>query len=537
MAALAGRQPARRHRSWSSPPRPARRTTSPRRSACLLPPDRVATFPSWETLPHERLSPRSDTVGRRLAVLRRLAHPDPDDPAYGPLSVVVAPVRRRPPAGGPRAGRAGAGRAAAGDEAPLEDVVDALAAAAYTRTDLVERRGEFAVRGGILDVFPPTEEHPVRVEFWGDTVEEIRWFKVADQRSLEIAQHGLWAPPCRELLLTDAVRERARRAGRRAARRRPTCWPSSPRASPSRAWSRSCPSCSRIRRHAVGPRPAARRVRSSCWSTPSASAPGPTTSSRRAPSSSRPAGSDAAAGSAVPVDLQGVLGTASFWTLAELREHARVARPAVVDADLVRQRRRAGRVIDRRRRRRRAGRPRRPPTSSRSAATPRRRSRSCGTGSRDGWRVVVVTEGHGLARRVHEVLGEHDVAADARPSGRGHRDRPRPRDDRLARPRLRRRTAAARRRDRGRPHRAARQQRHQGHAPDAVAAAQPGRPAPAAARRPRRPRAARCRPVRRDGPAHRPERDPRVPRHRVRVVEAGPAGRPALRARPTSWTR
>jgi hypothetical protein len=53
----------------------------------------------------------------------------------------------------------------------------------------------------------------VRVEFWDDTVEDIRWFKVADQRSLEIAEHGLWAPPCRELLLTDANRERARRAG------------------------------------------------------------------------------------------------------------------------------------------------------------------------------------------------------------------------------------------------------------------------------------------------------------------------------------
>jgi transcription-repair coupling factor (superfamily II helicase) len=48
------------------------------------------------------------------------------------------------------------------------------------------------------------------VEFWGDTVEEIRWFKVADQRSLEVAEHGLWAPPCREVLLTDSVRERAR---------------------------------------------------------------------------------------------------------------------------------------------------------------------------------------------------------------------------------------------------------------------------------------------------------------------------------------
>ena len=49
----------------------------------------------------------------------------------------------------------------------------------------------------------------MRVEFWGDTVEEIRWFTVADQRSLQIAEHGLWAPPCRELLLTEAVRQRA----------------------------------------------------------------------------------------------------------------------------------------------------------------------------------------------------------------------------------------------------------------------------------------------------------------------------------------
>ena len=176
----------------------------------FLPSEGIAVFPSWETLPHERLSPRSDTVGRRLAVLRRMAHPDPDDPAYGPLSVVVAPVRAvlQPLTKG--LGELVPVALRAGDERPLEEVVDALVAAAYTRTDLVERRGEFAVRGGILDVFPPTEEHPVRIEFWGDTVEEVRWFKVADQRSLEIAEHGLWAPPCRELLLTEQVRARAR---------------------------------------------------------------------------------------------------------------------------------------------------------------------------------------------------------------------------------------------------------------------------------------------------------------------------------------
>ncbi len=178
----------------------------------LLAPDAVVEFPAWETLPHERLSPRSDTVGRRLAVLRRLAHPDaPDlpDTGHGPVQVVVAPVRAvlQPMVAG--LGDLEPVALHAGDEVDLDDVVERLAAAAYSRVDLVERRGEFAVRGGIIDVFPPTEEHPLRVELWGDTVEEVRWFKVADQRSLEVAGQGLWAPPCREVLLTDAVRERA----------------------------------------------------------------------------------------------------------------------------------------------------------------------------------------------------------------------------------------------------------------------------------------------------------------------------------------
>ncbi|MGW7032301.1 transcription-repair coupling factor [Streptomyces xanthophaeus] len=175
----------------------------------LLPPDEVVDYPSWETLPHERLSPRSDTVGRRIAVLRRLAHPSGDDPAAGPVSVVVAPIRSvlQPQVKG--LGDLVPVSLRQGGSADLGEITQALAAAAYARVELVEKRGEFAVRGGILDVFPPTEEHPLRVEFWGDEVEEIRYFKVADQRSLEIAEHGLWAPPCRELLLTDQVRERA----------------------------------------------------------------------------------------------------------------------------------------------------------------------------------------------------------------------------------------------------------------------------------------------------------------------------------------
>jgi transcription-repair coupling factor (superfamily II helicase) len=173
----------------------------------LLDPAEVAYFPSWETLPHERLSPRSDTVGRRLAVLRRIVHPE-----EGRVRVVVAPVRSvlQPQVKG--LGDLAPVELRKGDTVDLDDLVARLAGAAYSRVDLVEKRGEFAVRGGIVDVFPPTEEHPVRVELWGDEVEETRSFSVADQRTLEQVER-LWAPPCRELLLTDDVRRRAAELG------------------------------------------------------------------------------------------------------------------------------------------------------------------------------------------------------------------------------------------------------------------------------------------------------------------------------------
>ncbi|MFC7501379.1 transcription-repair coupling factor, partial [Nocardioides sp. GCM10030258] len=179
----------------------------------LLDPTGVAYYPSWETLPHERLSPRSDTVGRRLAVLRRLCHPG-TDAATGPVNVIVAPVRSmlQPQVKG--LGDLTPVELAVGGTADLDEVVAGLVGAAYSRVDLVEKRGEFAVRGGIVDVFPPTEEHPLRVEFWGEEVEEIRSFAVADQRTIAAVER-LWAPPCRELLLTDDVRARAVELGRK----------------------------------------------------------------------------------------------------------------------------------------------------------------------------------------------------------------------------------------------------------------------------------------------------------------------------------
>ncbi|XCB29467.1 hypothetical protein RQN30_09630 [Arcanobacterium hippocoleae] len=127
----------------------------------FIPESGIAVFPAWETLPHERLSPRADTVARRLQILRRLAHPE----EFAPLYVLLMPVRALLQPIAANLGQLQPVRLAVGDFCDLQELQGALTNAAYTRVDMVESRGEFAVRGGIIDIFPPTEQHPVRVEF------------------------------------------------------------------------------------------------------------------------------------------------------------------------------------------------------------------------------------------------------------------------------------------------------------------------------------------------------------------------------------
>jgi transcription-repair coupling factor (superfamily II helicase) len=91
----------------------------------------------------------------------------------------------------------------------MSAMVERLIEGGYSRVDLVEKRGEFAVRGGIVDLFSPLYEHPMRIEFWGDSIEEVRYFSVADQRSIDSTREVHVAPPCRELALTESVRRRA----------------------------------------------------------------------------------------------------------------------------------------------------------------------------------------------------------------------------------------------------------------------------------------------------------------------------------------
>lgn len=164
-------------------------------------------FPNWETLPHERLSPQLDTMSRRMAVLRRLTHRERGD--ADSIDVLVVPVRAFLQPIIKDAGDVQPLTIRIGDWVDRDRIASDLVQLGYEPTEMVERRGQFAVHGGIIDIFVPINPHPLRVELFGDEVEEIRWFNLSDQRSLGQAEDGVWAPATRELLLTEKVRERA----------------------------------------------------------------------------------------------------------------------------------------------------------------------------------------------------------------------------------------------------------------------------------------------------------------------------------------
>jgi transcription-repair coupling factor (superfamily II helicase) len=166
----------------------------------------VELFPAWETLPFERVSPSFETMGRRLRVMWRLRA---SSQGTGTLpSVVVAPVRALVQRLGPHADVVEPVVVKAGDHVDRDELVARLVAGGYRREYQVEARGEVAVRGSIVDVYPSTDDHPVRIDLWGDEVDRLSAFSVADQRSThDVAEACIF--PTRELLPTDEVRDRA----------------------------------------------------------------------------------------------------------------------------------------------------------------------------------------------------------------------------------------------------------------------------------------------------------------------------------------
>lgn len=167
----------------------------------LIGKDCVVNFPAWETLPHERLSPKADTVTARFKALNKIT----DQSA----KVIVCSIRAllQPII----ANNLEESKISLVNkmELSMADLILKLVEFGFTRSDLVERRGDFAVRGGILDLFPADQDHPIRLDFFGEEIDGISYFGVADQRSLEKINNNVIIFPCRELLLNEKVKQNA----------------------------------------------------------------------------------------------------------------------------------------------------------------------------------------------------------------------------------------------------------------------------------------------------------------------------------------
>jgi len=160
--------------------------------------DNVLLAPAWETLPFEHVSPNIATMAHRSEARHALAR---SEPVVVVASVRGAIQRLSPSSPEPLT-------LSPGDEVSMDQLARALADLGYSRTDRVEARGEFAVRGGILDVFPAQLETPMRLDFWGDQLEEIRAFSVASQRSEDVIPR-MAAYPAREVRPDPGIRARA----------------------------------------------------------------------------------------------------------------------------------------------------------------------------------------------------------------------------------------------------------------------------------------------------------------------------------------
>ncbi len=162
----------------------------------------AALFPAWETLPFERISPGVETMGRRCEAIWQLHETDRCPP------VLVAPIRALLQRLAFDSDGAEPVTVASGDRVDQEQLVADLAARGYRRDVQVEHRGVFAVRGSIVDVFPATADSPVRIDLWGDEVDRLTEFSVADQRATDPLDEAVIFP-AREVRPVAEVRAAA----------------------------------------------------------------------------------------------------------------------------------------------------------------------------------------------------------------------------------------------------------------------------------------------------------------------------------------
>jgi len=150
-------------------------------------------FPTWEILPYEALSPLPEVVSRRMESLYALLN--------DPLAMVVAPIQAAMQNLMPkRVFNSTVGFFGAGETIEREEIIALLVRGGYRAVDLVEAPGDYSVRGGVVDLFPPGHGAPVRLEFFGDTIESIRQFNPSTQRSEKFLEEVIILPVTEAIL-------------------------------------------------------------------------------------------------------------------------------------------------------------------------------------------------------------------------------------------------------------------------------------------------------------------------------------------------
>src|SRR6478736_4936030 len=166
----------------------------------------VLTFPAWDCQPYDRVSPHGGILAQRLTTLARLSRLQGSDKPLIVLTTVNAIVQRVPARD---VVAAQALSVAPGNVVPMDSIVAWLEHNGYSRSSTVREPGEYAVRGGILDLFPAGLDQPVRFDFFGDSLESIRTFDAETQRTL-LDMRGLDLVPISEFQLTTETIRRFR---------------------------------------------------------------------------------------------------------------------------------------------------------------------------------------------------------------------------------------------------------------------------------------------------------------------------------------
>jgi transcription-repair coupling factor (superfamily II helicase) len=158
----------------------------------------VLTFPAWDCLPYDRVSPSPEIAAARMAALAALAH------GFDRPSVILTTLNAATQKLPARDLVAGASfTAQAGYQVDVDGLVGWLARMGFNRASTVIEPGDFAVRGGIIDIFPPGQGNPVRLDFFGDVLESARRFDAETQRTIENIQRVELAPAS-EVILDEA---------------------------------------------------------------------------------------------------------------------------------------------------------------------------------------------------------------------------------------------------------------------------------------------------------------------------------------------